>query len=302
MTRFLRIPRLRIVAVVAVVVTAAMASFVIPSTTYASPSLDASESELCGLINEYRAANGLQPLMVSQDLNEASDWHTDDMVANNYLSHTDSLGRNAFQRMAAFGYNHATSKGENIAAGSASPSATLTQWKNSATHNANLLSSSYKVMGIAHSYGAGTTYGHYWNNTFGGFVDAGAAPCPGGGPTPSPSPTSTAPAISIDNASVAEGNTGTGYAGFTVRLSKTSTTLVQVNYLTANGTAFAGSDYAGTWGTASIPAGQTTTVVSVPIVRDRVREPDENFKLNLSSPVGGTISDSQGIGTIRNDD
>jgi cysteine-rich secretory family protein/Calx-beta domain-containing protein len=291
----------------AVVASAAMISFVIPNVTYASPSLDTSETELCGLINEYRAANGLQPLLVSQDLNEASDWHTDDMVANNYLSHTDSLGRTAFDRMAAFGYNYATAKGENIAAGSASAFATLTQWKNSAPHNANILSSSYKVIGIAHSYGAGTTYGHYWNNTFGGFVDAGATPC-SGSPTPSPSPTAspspspTAPVITINDVSLTEGTGTPKSAKFTVTLSQTSPSAVAVTYTTVNNTAVYPTDYTKTSGTLNIPAGQTTGTISVPITRDSVKEPDEMFKLNLSNPVGGTIGDFQAIGTIRNDD
>jgi hypothetical protein len=278
----------------------AAATMLLPATSYASPTLDTEEIAFCKIVNDYRLANGRPALLVSTDLSEASDWHTDDMAAKNYFSHTDSLGRDPFVRMSVFGYNYNTWKGENIAAGNSTASATFTQWKNSSGHNANMLNANFKVMGIARSYDAASTYKYYWNNNFGGYVD-GAVPCPGS-PAPTPTPTPTAPGISINDVSVTEGNWSSVSAKFTVKLSKTSATPVKVNYLTGNGTALAGPDYAGTWGTATIPAGQTSATVSVPIVRDRVREPDEYFRLNLSAPVGGTITDSQGIGTIRNDD
>jgi hypothetical protein len=52
------------------------------------------------------------------------------------------------------------------------------------------------------------------------------------------------PALSINDVSLAEGNSGTTGAVFTVSLSATSPQTVTVNFTTANGTATAGSDYA----------------------------------------------------------
>ncbi|MEX2551895.1 MAG: CAP domain-containing protein [Actinomycetota bacterium] len=300
MRRTLRTGRATVLAAMTVVAIAA--TMLLPAISYASPALDAEELAFCKLINDYRVANGRPALLVSTDLSEAADWHTDDMAAKNYFSHTDSLLRDPFVRMAAFGYIHNTWKGENIAAGNSTASGTFTQWKNSSGHNANMLNANFKVMGIARSYNAASTYDYYWNNNFGGFVD-GAVPC-SGSPAPAPTPTSTPtpPAFSINDVSVLEGNLTSVTAKFTVRLSKPSTSATSVKYGTANNTALALLDYTPKSGTVTIPAGQTTSTISIPITRDRVREPNEVFKVNLSSPVGATISDSQGLGTIRNDD
>src|SRR5204862_3444747 len=58
-----------------------------------------------------------------------------------------------------------------------------------------------------------------------------------------------APTLTIGNASVTEGNSGTTAATFTVTLAPTSTQTVTVAYATANGTATAGGDYAAEGGT-----------------------------------------------------
>ncbi len=65
-------------------------------------------------------------------------------------------------------------------------------------------------------------------------------------------------------------------------------------------TTTAGADYTGpTSGTLTIPAGQTVTTISIPYVNDGVAEPDETFRVRLtsSSVPGADISDT-GIGTI----
>lgn len=286
----------RIAGFVAVAVMAVGAILLVPASSLASPSLDSEEIAFCTSINDYRAAHGLPRLLVSTDLSEAADWHTDDMAAKNYFSHTDSLLRDPFQRMAAFGYTYLTAKAENIAAGNATGSGTFTQFKNSTSHNANMLNANFKVMGIARSYGSTSTYKYYWNNNFGGYVDAGAVPC---GSSPSPT---TPPVITISDALVSEGNLFTNYARFTVRLSKPSSSSVTVRYATANGTAIAGSDYYSRSGIVTFAAGSTSANISVQIIRDRTRESNETFRLNLSSPVGATIGDSQGTATITNDD
>jgi len=66
--------------------------------------LDGEEQAFLGMINQYRAQNGLGALSVSGTLNTASLWMSQDMGANAYFSHTDSQGRDPFTRMAAFGY------------------------------------------------------------------------------------------------------------------------------------------------------------------------------------------------------
>ena len=91
-------------------------------------------------------------------------------------------------------------------------------------------------------------------------------------------------------------------AAFTVSLNAPSATTVTVTYNTANGTAAAGNDYTPVSGTLTFAPGETSKTVPVPIVNDSVAEPTETFTLNLSNASGATITDSQGVGTIRDDD
>jgi hypothetical protein len=110
------------------------------------------------------------------------------------------------------------------------------------------------------------------------------------------------PSLEIADATVTEGNTGTALAVFTVTLSAPSAQPVTVQYATANGTATAGSDYQARNGTLSIPAGQTSGTITVPVIGDRLGEPTETFAVNLSSPTNATVGDGRGIGTIVDDE
>ncbi|MDW7656180.1 MAG: Calx-beta domain-containing protein [Bacillota bacterium] len=110
------------------------------------------------------------------------------------------------------------------------------------------------------------------------------------------------PTVSINDVSLAEGNSGTSNMVFTVTLNVASASAVTVNYTTANGTAAAASDYTATSGTLTIPAGQKSGTITVPIIGDTAFEPNETFYVNLSSPANATLSDNQGLGTINNDD
>jgi hypothetical protein len=109
--------------------------------------------------------------------------------------------------------------------------------------------------------------------------------------------------LTIADASITEGNSGSKNLVFTVRLSKADRNrVISARFATANGTATSGSDYTAAAGTVSIAAGRTTATFSVSITGDTAIESDENFVVNLSSPVNAVIGDSQAIGTIINDD
>ncbi len=110
------------------------------------------------------------------------------------------------------------------------------------------------------------------------------------------------PSLSINDASVTEGNSGTVNANFTVTLSAASGQTVTVNYATANATATAGSDYSSASGTLTFNPGETTKPVAVTVNGDTTFETDETFALNLTAPGNVTIADGQGVGTIINDD
>jgi uncharacterized protein YkwD len=133
-----------------------------PGAGTASTPLDAEEQLFVSLINQYRQQNGINALTIDTSLQNAAEWMTTDMGVNNYFSHTDSLGRDPFVRMNAFGYDYNTWKGENIAAGTSSAQVAFDLWKGSASHNANMLNPNYTVMGIARDDTPGSDYGWYW--------------------------------------------------------------------------------------------------------------------------------------------
>src|SRR5205823_9917346 len=127
----------------------------------AQTTLDAEQSSFLTLINQYRAQNGLGALQVSLALQQSSQWMSGDMAAKNYFSHTDSLGRDPFTRMAAFGYSGGA-RGENIAAGNSDAQNTFNQWLTACdpdgsgnctfAHRNNMLGSSYQVVGIGRAF------------------------------------------------------------------------------------------------------------------------------------------------------
>ncbi|HEY9618573.1 MAG TPA: Calx-beta domain-containing protein [Microcoleaceae cyanobacterium] len=110
------------------------------------------------------------------------------------------------------------------------------------------------------------------------------------------------PGLTIADATLVEGNSGTTNAVFTVSLSAASTEPITVSYATADSAATAGSDYTAVSDQLTFAPGETSQTISVPIVGDTVVEPDETFFINLSNPTNATIATAQGIGTITNDD
>ena len=112
------------------------------------------------------------------------------------------------------------------------------------------------------------------------------------------------PTLTIDDVTVAEGNAGTVNAVFTVTLNPTAGGDVTVDFTTANNTASAGSDYNLNSGQVTITTGNSTQTITVQVLGDTLGESNETFFVNLSNATGGgaTIGDSQGVGTITNDD
>ena len=106
------------------------------------------------------------------------------------------------------------------------------------------------------------------------------------------------PGLTIDDAApVAEGND----AVFTVALHPQSSQVVTVEYTTVDGTADAGDDYTTTAGTLIFTSGQTTKIIRVPVLVDMTQESSETFTVELSTPMGTTLADSTGLGTITAD-
>jgi subtilisin family serine protease/subtilisin-like proprotein convertase family protein len=112
----------------------------------------------------------------------------------------------------------------------------------------------------------------------------------------------TPPRITVDDVKVAEGNSGTTPAEFTVRLSNPIDTPVTVDFATAEATATAGDDYDPVTGTVTFAPGETVKTIVVPVRGDTVDELDESVLLNLTNPTNATLSDAQAVGTITNDE
>ncbi|MFM6617058.1 MAG: Calx-beta domain-containing protein, partial [Microcystis panniformis] len=113
--------------------------------------------------------------------------------------------------------------------------------------------------------------------------------------------------LSINDVTVTEGNSGTTNAVFTVSLSSAASTVVSVNYATANGTATAGTDYTAIPPTTlTFNPGETSKTITVAVNGDNQVELNETFFLNLSNLQANgsnvTLADNQGQGTINNND
>src|SRR5262249_16627922 len=111
------------------------------------------------------------------------------------------------------------------------------------------------------------------------------------------------PTISISNASVTEGDSGTVNMTFTVTLSNPSAFTTTVDFVTANGTAVAGTDYNAATGTVTFAPGQTSQPVSVQVIGNTLFQANRQFTVNLSNPTASaTLGTSTGTGTINDDD
>lgn len=155
--------------------------------------------------------------------------------------------------------------------------------------------------------GSGTSYEDFtWAaesaSSFGG-VNSGQT-FGDGGPDPDPQPGT----LSIGDANVNEGNSGTQNLTFTVTRAGGSdgavTAAWTVSFPGANGadaTDFAGGTSFN--GTVSFADGQTSATITLAVSGDTIVEADETVTVTLSNPTGGAaLGDATATGTILNDD
>jgi uncharacterized protein YkwD len=139
--------------------------------------LDTEEAAFLQLINDYRVSKGLGKLTATPLLNQVAYDHSLDMGQKAYFAHDDLAGNSPFTRMKNAGYRGGA-MAENIAAGNATGAATFTQWKNSPGHDANMLGTRYKAIGIGRANVAGSPYRWYWTTDFGDVIDSSATTPP----------------------------------------------------------------------------------------------------------------------------
>ncbi len=121
--------------------------------------------------------------------------------------------------------------------------------------------------------------------------------------------------ISVGNASMAEGNSGTHYLKVPVTLSGNSTQTVTVHYTLSGGTArgaaaySAGVDYKNTGGVVTFSPGALTgktgilANIAIPVYGDKTKEANETIGVHLATPsLPYVIARASGVATITNDD
>jgi uncharacterized protein YkwD len=119
---------------------------------------------LC-VLNVERARHNLRPLRLNRKLSRAARRHSRAMALHNFFSHNSANGASFVDRIRGTGYlsgARSWSLGENIAYGSGSrsaPRAIGNAWMNSAPHRANILSRSYREIGIGLASGTPSASG-----------------------------------------------------------------------------------------------------------------------------------------------
>jgi uncharacterized protein YkwD len=113
----------------------------------------ARNATLC-LLNRVRTRYGLRPLRLNHKLARVARLHSRDMARRGYFDHDSLNGATPFQRILRTHYvppNTSWSLGENIGwggGGHADPAALVRMWMHSSGHRANILSRSFRDVGI----------------------------------------------------------------------------------------------------------------------------------------------------------
>ena len=108
------------------------------------------------------------------------------------------------------------------------------------------------------------------------------------------------PEISIDDVVVTEGDGGSVSAVFTVTSSVRGK--ASVVYATGEGSAQTPADFVARKGTVRFAGKKLTRKITISVNGDLLDEKDETFVVRLSSPIGATLVDAEGTGTIEDDD
>lgn len=129
----------------------------------AADPLSSYEKEVIRLTNLERTKRGLPALTENWQLSRVARYKSQDMVNNNYFSHTSPTYGSPFTMMQNFGLRFSAAA-ENIAYGQKTPQEVVTSWMNSAGHRANILSAAYTQIGVGAAKKANGTL--YWTQQF----------------------------------------------------------------------------------------------------------------------------------------
>lgn len=130
-----------------------------------SPGNEADYAEqVLELVNAARAEEGLSPLVLDPAICAAATVRAEEIIGT--FSHTRPNGTSCFTVLDESGISYMAA-GENIAAGQSTPEAVMTAWMNSPGHRANILSDSFRKLGVGFVKSE-SGYKYYWTQLFTG--------------------------------------------------------------------------------------------------------------------------------------
>jgi uncharacterized protein YkwD len=115
--------------------------------------------EAVGLINQFRASNGLPPVSVDSSLVDAARYQAVAMASANVLSH--EIGGDFTSRMNSAGFVYANAA-ENVGAGHSSVEDAINAWIRSPHHHENMLMKDATRMGMVVADAPNSRYHNYW--------------------------------------------------------------------------------------------------------------------------------------------
>ncbi len=122
------------------------------------------------LTNLERAKAGLPSLTPNNQLVNAAQNHSSNMLQDDFFDHTAPDGSSVSNRAKDSGYEYLL-VGENIAAGQTTAEEVVQGWMNSPGHRANILNPNYTEIGVGYEYApndsGSVNYNHYWTQVFG---------------------------------------------------------------------------------------------------------------------------------------
>lgn len=133
--------------ITSIIIVAVIASL-IPGIVFAS---SISKAGILGLVNQERASRGLNSLTLNLKLEQAAQAKAEDMITRDYWDHFFE-GKSPWDWMGENGYYYIDA-GENLAIDFEELEPMHKAWMNSPTHRTNIISPSYKEIGIGISRG-----------------------------------------------------------------------------------------------------------------------------------------------------
>jgi uncharacterized protein YkwD len=122
------------------------------------PVVDVSQ-EAVGLINQFRASNGLPAVIVDPALIDAARYQAVAMASANVLSH--EIGGDFISRMNSAGFIYANAA-ENVGAGHTSVEDAINAWIRSPHHRENMLMKDATRIGMVRADAPNSRYRNYW--------------------------------------------------------------------------------------------------------------------------------------------